>query len=267
MKRIRTSLGKRYEQREVGKMRERWEKYVEAQYLGKRKPVRGVKKGENLNPLRETSIDPWFQQRKLVYKASAKVETSFPSVEVLGIGAIPLREVGFIGRSNVGKSSLLNSLCYNRAQQARVKDHPGVTQSLNWYVIANAVTLIDMPGYGFSYTKEETREEWMALISRLYEQRKTLRKVFMIVDGRHGIKPLDREHIATCQQYHQKVEVVVNKCDLVPPRELIDRLVEVEMELKQYKYIHSQPIPLSSKNLRGVSTLRNRIYQLYPHLS
>jgi len=116
---------------------------------------------------------------------------------VYRIGLLPdlgVPEIAFAGRSNVGKSSLINRLV-NRKNLVKVSSRPGKTQSINFYLVDEVLGLVDLPGYGYAKVPKEMRDNWQKLISGYLEKRKELRLVVVIIDCRHTLKPQDRELI------------------------------------------------------------------------
>jgi ribosome biogenesis GTP-binding protein YsxC/EngB len=119
------------------------------------------------------------------FGAASQID-SFPPVE----GSIP--EVAFAGRSNVGKSSLLNSLLDKPL--ARTSSKPGLTQSINWFRMPR-MSVVDLPGYGFAFVDEEDKISWTKLIYDYIFYRRNLKRLFLLIDSRHGLKDFDREFL------------------------------------------------------------------------
>ncbi|KAK9709425.1 hypothetical protein K7432_009052 [Basidiobolus ranarum] len=119
----------------------------------------------------------------LQFFAGAKDPASFPPES--------LPEVAFVGRSNVGKSSLINVLADSTA--VRVSSKPGLTQQINFFTADDEFHIVDMPGYGFAYAKEEMRESWKNLIETYIAKRRTMKRLYILVDSRHGVKYIDKQ--------------------------------------------------------------------------
>ncbi|MDJ0951330.1 MAG: ribosome biogenesis GTP-binding protein YihA/YsxC [Alphaproteobacteria bacterium] len=147
--------------------------------------------------------------RKLCTGACAFV-TGAASLAGLPDGALP--EVAFAGRSNVGKSSLLNALTGRRAL-ARTSQTPGRTRQLNFFDLAGRLMLVDMPGYGYAKAPKTEIAAWHRLIETYLMGRPGLRRLFLLVDARHGLKPSDRELMEMLDQSAVSYQVVLTKAD------------------------------------------------------
>ncbi|KAI9292701.1 P-loop containing nucleoside triphosphate hydrolase protein [Neoconidiobolus thromboides FSU 785] len=168
--------------------------------------------------------------------------------EKLSIPKESLPEVGFCGRSNVGKSRLLNALFGTviGGSIVRFADRPGVTKQLNFFELGKQIHLVDMPGYGFAYAKEEVLKEWKDVIEGYLKDRKSLKLIYLLVDSRHGFKDTDREFMELLKRLDIKFQVVMTKCDLVELQE-------------NYKTAMDIIIPVSSSKLNGIPTLRKKL--------
>lgn len=123
-----------------------------------------------------------------------------------------LPEVAFVGRSNVGKSSLINALT-NRKILARVSHTPGRTQQLNFFLLNERIHLVDMPGYGYAKVSKSDRKAWNLLIKDYLRGRETLRCVFILIDSRHGLKDSDREMMKMLDEAAVPYRIVLTKTD------------------------------------------------------
>jgi GTP-binding protein len=121
-------------------------------------------------------------------------------------------EVAFVGRSNVGKSSLINMLL-GRKDLARTSNQPGKTRELNYYLINDAFYFVDLPGFGYAKTSKVQRSQWATLISRYIDERDTLRLLIHVVDGRHEPTAIDREVMSMMRGLPQPYVIALSKID------------------------------------------------------
>ena len=176
---------------------------------------------------------------KFIAAASKSIE-EMPSTEVKrkdenGMDVTEeVPEVAFCGRSNVGKSSLINAITLSAA--ARSSDTPGKTKSLNFYDINSRLRVVDLPGYGFAFADESMVETWNRLMDEYLTTRPNLKCIFVVIDSRHGPKKSDREMLSYLSKYGKvPVHVVLNKTDMVRTDELCKRMFLLERELKFVK--------------------------------
>jgi GTP-binding protein len=175
-----------------------------------------------------------------------------------GDAAIPattLPEIAFAGRSNVGKSSLVNALT-GRATLARVSHTPGRTQQLNFFDLAGRLTLVDLPGYGFARAAKTAVAGWVGLTQRYLKGRAQLRRVLLLIDARHGLKEPDRTVMATLDAAGVSFQAVLTKIDKVKPAELEARLDAVASELKRHVAAHPAIHLTSARAGTGIAALR-----------
>lgn len=165
-------------------------------------------------------------------------------------------EIAFVGRSNVGKSTLLNSIC--RRELANTSTDPGTTRSLHFYKLGGKMTVVDLPGYGFTYHRPEKYQKWVQLTQRYLTERKSLRRLYLLLDSRHGIKTIDRAMMDWLDEYGTcKYQVILTKCDLVPQEDLCRRLQLTEQEMKQREHGLDEVLMVSSKLLRARVSLEH----------
>ncbi|KAF2075007.1 hypothetical protein CYY_003703 [Polysphondylium violaceum] len=224
---------------------------IKEKSLGIFKLVGRKKKQTKLDAVRETvKKEVHFTKTKVGLLGSAKKVESF-----IEESSIP--EVAFIGRSNVGKSSLINST--TQRGLAKTGNRPGTTQSINWYQISNSLRLVDLPGYGFAFAAEEKLETWGELINTYLTTRKTLKCVFVLVDPRFGLKDSDRQLLKLLDQQKIKTHVVMTKCDLMTQDHLAKRHFIITQEIEQLHHSVVPIIMVSAKNLAGMGDFLNAV--------
>lgn len=182
-------------------------------------------------------------------------------VFVMGVVAIaqlpePMAcEIAFAGRSNVGKSSLLNALTGHKAL-ARTSNTPGRTRELNYFNIGNALYMVDMPGYGYARAERRLIEQWQKLIRDYLRGRAALRRVFVLVDSRHGLKTGDIEMMDLMDETAVTYQIVMTKSDKVKPDALKKTLSDVKSGLAKRPAAHPEIHLTSSVKGVGIAELR-----------
>lgn len=172
-----------------------------------------------------------------------------------------LSEVAFAGRSNVGKSSLINALC-GRSTVARTSNTPGRTQEINFFDVDGRLCLVDMPGYGFANAPKDKVERWTRLIKGYLRGRAVLRRVVLLVDSRHGLKDSDREMMALLDQAAVVYQVVLTKADKLKEAELAQVAGRTQAEIAKRVAAHPVLIVTSSEKGTGIADLRAELVQL-----
>ena len=168
-------------------------------------------------------------------------------------GGLP--EVAFAGRSNVGKSSLVNALT-GRNTLARTSNTPGRTQELNFFDLGSRLCLVDLPGYGFAKAPKDKVETWTELVFAYLRGRPTLRLVCVLVDARHGLKSTDEAAMDLLAKAAVAFLVVLTKGDLVGPVQLADTVAAVEEVLRRRPGALPMVAPTSSRKGEGIAELR-----------
>lgn len=166
-----------------------------------------------------------------------------------------LPEVAFAGRSNVGKSSLVNALT-RRKTLARTSSTPGRTQQLNFFDLGGQLHLVDLPGYGYAEASKQKISQWTGLTKLYLKTRATLRRVFLLIDGRHGMKPLDHEICDLLDESAVSYQIVLTKIDKLSPSELAERVEETEKSLKRHPASYPLIVPTTSLKSVGLEKLR-----------
>lgn len=172
-----------------------------------------------------------------------------------------LPEVAFAGRSNVGKSSLINALC-GRSTVARTSNTPGRTQELNFFDVAGRLILVDMPGYGFASAPKDKVEAWTRLVRSYLKGRPTLRRCMLLVDSRHGLKDSDREMMTMLDQAAVVYQVVLTKIDKLKASEIEAVRARTLDEIAKRVAAHPRLVLTSSEKGLGIADLRVEILQL-----
>jgi len=173
-------------------------------------------------------------------------------------------EIAFAGRSNVGKSSLINALA--GAGLARTSNTPGRTQELNIFESDNApLRIVDMPGYGFAKAPEAKVKQWTRLIHQYLTGRPTLRRVYVLIDGRHGPNANDKSVMNELDKAAVSYQVVVTKADKPTHKELADAIVKTREAIAKRPAAHPDLIVTSSETKFGMETLRAEIQLLLDH--
>lgn len=162
-------------------------------------------------------------------------------------------EVAFAGRSNVGKSSLLNALT-NRKSLARTSNTPGRTQQLNFFDLSGALYLVDMPGYGYAKVSKSIRKEWDTLIFNYLRGRPNLRCVFILVDARHGLKDSDEDLMKMLDSAAVNYRIILTKCD--KGKKLDDMEKDILTALKKHPAAYPTILRTSAIKNKGFETLR-----------
>jgi GTP-binding protein len=185
---------------------------------------------------------------------------SAPGLKFLPDPSVP--EVAFAGRSNVGKSSLLNRLT-NRTGLARTSNTPGRTQELNFFDVGEPLRfrLVDMPGYGFAKAPKDMVRKWRHLVNDYLRGRAVLKRALVLVDARHGLKEIDREVMKMLDDAAVSYRLVLTKADKVKASELEAVAVTTAEEARKHPAAHPQIIVTSSETGLGMEELRRAVVE------
>jgi len=164
-------------------------------------------------------------------------------------------EVCFAGRSNVGKSSLINALT-NRKGLARASNTPGRTQEINFFTLTDDLYLVDLPGYGFANAPVAVVEKWQRLLQAYLAGRANLRRAFVLIDHRHGVKPVDEEIMTLLDRSAVTFQVVMTKADKVKEKDRAKVMEQVRKALSKHPAAYPELILTSSEKGEGIETLR-----------
>jgi GTP-binding protein len=185
---------------------------------------------------------------------------SAPGLQFLPDATVP--EIAFAGRSNVGKSSLLNALT-NRNALARTSNTPGRTQELNFFDVGRPLQmrLVDMPGYGFATAPKDVVKRWRFLINDFLRGRAVLKRALILVDSRHGLKPVDEEVMTMLDAAAVSYHLILTKTDKVKPTELAKTLATTAEAAAKHPAAHPHLFATSSETGDGIAELRAAILE------
>ena len=164
-------------------------------------------------------------------------------------------EVCFAGRSNVGKSSLINALT-GRKNLARASNTPGRTQEINFFTLGEERYLVDLPGYGYAEAPVAVVAKWQALLKQYLAGRQTLRRAFVLIDTRHGVKDVDEEILTLLDKSAVTFQVVMTKADKVNTATREANIAQVQAALKKHPAAYPEIVVTSSEKGEGIETLR-----------
>lgn len=171
---------------------------------------------------------------------------------------ISLPEVAFAGRSNVGKSSLVNALT-GRKSLARTSSSPGHTRQINFFDLGGQLLLADLPGYGFAQVSRSMKETWQDLASAYLRGRPTLKRVCLLIDSRHGVKEADRETMRNLDSAAVSYQLILTKTDQLKASDVPRAVAAAEAVARKHGAAHPEVLPTSSETRFGIPELRSEI--------
>ena len=183
---------------------------------------------------------------------------------VANLSQLPIddrEEIAFAGRSNVGKSSLINALT-GRKTLAKTSNTPGRTQQLNYFMLTDKLYLVDMPGYGFAQAPEALVKKWQKMLFAYLQGRVNLKRVFLLIDSRHGIKKVDAEIMDMLDKAAVNYQIVLTKADKISAKELEKIVSKTKESIKEHPAAHVDLLVTSSEKKYGIDELRAEIAKL-----
>jgi GTP-binding protein len=207
-------------------------------------------------PLAETPDSQAKETGRLLF--AGPVDFVKGVVAMAGLPDADRLEVCFAGRSNVGKSSLINALT-GRKGLARASNTPGRTQEINYFAVGDHHYLVDLPGYGFANAPLPIVERWQKLLKSYLAGRQTLRRAFVLIDARHGVKAVDEEILTLLDKSAVTFQVVLTKTDKVKTADLDAILAQTRTALAKHPAAYPEIVLTSSEKGDGIETLRSII--------
>jgi GTP-binding protein len=196
---------------------------------------------------------------RLLFAAACDFVAGAMTADALPPDTLP--EVAFAGRSNVGKSSLLNALTGQTAL-ARVSNTPGRTRQLNFFSLGGRLMLVDLPGYGYAEAPKHDIARWTELMRLYLKGRVSLRRTLLLVDARHGLKPTDDPLMTMLDQSAVSFQLVLTKADKLSPKALAQRLETTAAALKSHVAAHPAIHATSAQAGTGIAELRAELAAL-----
>lgn len=195
----------------------------------------------------------WLEAGRLLFAKECQFAVGTATLDRLPAAKLP--EVAFAGRSNVGKSSLINALT-GRNGLARASNTPGRTQQLNFFSLGERLMLVDLPGYGFAQAPKDQVAQWTALVNAYLKGRVVLRRTCVLVDSRHGFKESDLEAMTMLDKAAQPYQVILTKADKIKPTALASLITEMTAAIARRPAAHPEILPTSSESGLGLAQLR-----------
>lgn len=200
---------------------------------------------------------------KNLFSSECKFIAGASSIEQIP-GNLFMPEVAFVGRSNVGKSSLLNAIVGEK-DCARVSKQPGRTQQINFFTLQDKISLTDLPGYGYAAVSKKTRKSWDRLILDYLRGRQNLRRIFLLIDSRHGIKNNDEEIMDILDESAVVYQIILTKIDKISANSDVIKKVEARIVKRVAAFPYA--IPTSSEKMLGIHNVQMEIVSIVNEIS
>ena len=208
-------------------------------------------------------IEPYSNEQIAAGERLFKAQTSF-MLGVANLNQLPLttlNEVAFAGRSNVGKSSLINAVTGQKGL-AKTSNTPGRTQQLNYFNADDKIILVDLPGYGYAQAPENMVKQWQKMIFAYLQGRVNLKRVFVLIDSRHGIKKVDEEIMNLLDKAAVTYQIILTKTDKTPSSALAKVLAATELKIEKKAAAYIRVMTTSSEKNIGIEEVRAEIASL-----
>jgi GTP-binding protein len=205
---------------------------------------------------RVAEADAKLERGRWLFAQECRFVAGVAKLEQIPRGERP--EVAFAGRSNVGKSSLVNALT-GRRTLAKVSNTPGRTRQLNFFDLGGRLTLADLPGYGYARASKEQVADWTRLVELYLTGRAPLRRALLLIDARRGVKDLDRRVLTMLDKAAVSYQVVLTKTDHLSSPQLVEQMARVAGELAEHTAAHPEVMPTSAAKGTGIPELRAAI--------
>ena len=208
----------------------------------------------------DVADDELVERARKLFAGPIEFLKSAPGLKFLPDQNVP--EIAFAGRSNVGKSSLLNALT-NRKSLARTSNTPGRTQELNFFNVGQPLQLrlVDMPGYGFAEAPKDLVRRWRHLVNNYLRGRAVLKRALVLIDSRHGLKDVDREVMDMLDAAAVSYHLVLTKADKVKPTELAKTVAATAAEAAKHPAAHPTVFTTSCETGSGIGELQTAIFE------
>jgi GTP-binding protein len=192
---------------------------------------------------------------KELFSAKPKFIAGASSIEQIPYNLF-MPEVAFVGRSNVGKSSLINAIVGDK-NCARVSKNPGRTQQINFFTISDKISVADLPGYGYAAVSKKVRKSWDKLILDYLRGRQNLRRIFLLIDSRHSFKATDEEIMNILDDSAVVYQIILTKIDKIS--NILNIKQEIEAKISMHTAAFPEILATSSEKMIGISDVQKAI--------